>query len=679
MASSGPDPEEMKARYRQLGNLEEDVDLVGIALMRKYGGGMEDFQNYTPRFEDPTDDFIVAQPDPEPDNVTFGFSIEFAMATCRGRNQAADPHQYDTRWLPHYLGAHAYRPNGIRFLDKDDEKRWRLWVREHIYEAHQVTGVHISRRNNDPLWPGHEKEDVSKFFSRRTFGLLEGAEFRLYQRAFLQPSLGFGAVWNHVLTADQNKNNARNVILYDFESYCTGQNILPQWVTPETDNWLAENLIKPGYNFLRGGWPYDRQEFSNEMKGQFVEAARAFRERLDLATDTNLLQPKVVPDMDDKHRYYTIGRSDDILVDYLRDTDYGEEKKKINLVRRYKWFPGKIKTPVRHDYTDPDSYRIAEGACLILRTMYRIHKPLSSIGGTVCVHIGANYHWTLRQLKRFVTVWLFIEPFLPHLFRKERGSSYTARPLMQFSRIGRYLEILRSYRNMPYPYDNEELYRLEWFRNRVYSEERFDDMRLHVPIVFPETHRLKDLLYEIWQYRSINALREGLGDCNQLDDHENQGDMALYIGMHGWKRTNDRAWDWNPQTRDQTISIRLMQSTLNPRHIAAWLRILNTIAEYARNATLDTYSDCLKYIWRGEGDIEDRIGLAMGCGIAMNYCVQHMHPRGVGDRQYLEYPDEDVADWDNPFTVEGFGSDFWVVDQNEPDWDVDGQMFAADP
>ncbi|KAI0596742.1 hypothetical protein F4775DRAFT_563337 [Biscogniauxia sp. FL1348] len=482
----------------------------------------------------------------------------------------------------------------------------------------------------------------------------------------MDASLGYGYEWNPNLTPDENRKQAWAEIRDQFYEYLKSIQIHPGWVLYTTICYIANNFRRP--TFLRGNWPDDvREQLIQTTKDSLWRVTQLKLILTDLyERPINSKWP--VRGMQEQHRFYTLGRSSDILIEYLVDADYGLPLKKPYLVRQYKWFPGKLRSRIMYAGT-PESTDSLHAVCLELRDTYRFHKPLSTVGGTVCIHVGAAEFWTLTQLKKFATLWILIEQNCLKLFRKDRGSEYSTRPLGTHSRIAKYLQLMRN--NQGYAHDQDEIVNLEWFRNRVYSEKRMDEFRKYVPIVFEEDDLKGEVIREIWQYRSINALREGLGDSKQIDDPENQGDMAVYFGMHGWKVTGDRPYDWNPETRDQSISVRLMHSTMNPRHIEAWASIVTSMARLAR-ADLNEYADALRYLWKGPGLFWGRIAQLSGDLGSTVYLTLRFHPYGMdaeGLAGYLEYLDGDKGLWMQPWVVQGYGSEFIPREEDEPDND----------
>ncbi|KAI1485717.1 hypothetical protein F5X96DRAFT_689959 [Biscogniauxia mediterranea] len=724
-AMAEPDPVVERQRYLQL-DLREDVDIVGMELRGRYQNNIFEYLEYTPEIEDEIDlvpedgedyndedeDEDMADADKEDDLATiwanwqgenpddtnnkngpnnphapnktksdkkkdfdpaiirrnklcWGFSLEFAMATCRGRNSKTDPHPWETRWLPWYLGTPKLRPNGIRFLDEFDEKRWNLWVRDHIYETLQIAGEDTARIDDDTLWPGHKEKDESSFYDRLDFGILEAAENHKLICSFVDAFNGYGYDWDPQDTPATNRIKAWAQIREQFEEYLLANQVHPGWILYTTTLYIADNFRRP--TFLRGDWPdATRDQLITIARGGLWPFTLLSQRLLDMY-DRPLTAKAPVRKMRDKHRFASVGRSSDVLIDYLIDADYQRPGKDPNIVRRYKWFPGKFRSRTMDD--DPTTFRSMRSTCVALRATYRIHKPLSTIGGTLCVHIGSVEFWTLTQLKKFATLWILAEKAIMKCCRKERGSEYTARPLGTHSRLAKYLELMRN--RQGYAYSCEDIVELEWFRNRVYSEKRMDEFRAYVPIIFPDGDHIGELIQEIWQYRSINALREGLGDAKQLEDPENPGDMAVYFGMHGWKVTGDRPYDWNPETRDQSISIRLMHTTTNPRHIENWVNVLLSLAEVARGSIND-YAWSVKHLWRGRGHIWQRIADITDEVDAMDYLITAFHPYGVdaeGLAGYLQYYDEDKGYWGSPFVSEGHGSEFFYRGVDDPDDD----------
>ncbi|KAI1496540.1 hypothetical protein F5X99DRAFT_424487 [Biscogniauxia marginata] len=639
----------------------EDIDIVGDQLRNDYNDDLRQFQEaFDPRNVDNEND------DPPPPNslanipkvLTWGATLEVCVATSRGMDVKSDPHPAETRWLSRYFSEKEFAQGGLIYKDMKDTREWILGTRYRILETLRLRGIHTGNTPDSSLYAGHNPNNEP--FDPEVLGFHEGYENMSLYRLFVHPVNGYGTDWNPNISEQDNVDIATTGIRAHFLQYADANGLHPSWVLGTTIHFVAEQFRQP--TFLRGGWPQGAaDEVCRQCKYLMLEDIVRYGFILQGYEDIDANPTYVrVPGMKRRDMFVTCGRNHNMNMSSVQNVDYQRADEEDILPRRYRWFLAKIRTPVL-DTTDA-SYNMIQSVCHNLRREYRIHKPMSVLSGGTHIHLGSTHGWTLKQLKRFVSLWVLVEWHFCRLFRSERCTAWQNLPIATHSRIGRYTrEYRRDLVTPGYTYNEEMMRDLEWYRVRHWNETRRIQSHHNIHIDFYHESHLQEFMDEIWQYPSINMLREGLADGYQYEEGQSRDGMAIDLDVNGYKRTGDRPPGSNRMNRTQTVIVRILQSTLDTQHINSWAKVLNAMVEFVHTAPDWEFAERTARIWVAPRRPDTNASRTMGffrtfarefnVPDAIAYLVGKDHPYGI--MGYYVYPDNDKVDWEEPFMTVG--------------------------
>ncbi|KAI1457960.1 hypothetical protein F4805DRAFT_426005 [Annulohypoxylon moriforme] len=305
----------------------------------------------------------------------------------------------------------------------------------------------------------------------------------------------------------------------------------------------------------------------------------------------------------------------------------------------YRWFGAEVISPVMPMNSDATAAKIRQ-ACSVLRDYFRIHKPMERSTG-LHVHFGHKHGWNLQQMKRFVTLWIIIEPIIIHCHRKDRGvrnATWVAN-MFDFSKLSTYL-FSPSQRD-------RQLYECE---PRATAEQRDASrvlMNMHVPVNRLD-QRQREYIEKIWCYQTLSEMHEAVTSPSRS--------LSARIRISGGK-TSDGADYATPQT----IEIRTMQGTIDANHINHWIAVMKRVMYYVRNQTADQFRELLSRFFDRIHGPDDLWLLLQLLEAPMETRQYFAHPYNRGydpgtSEQWWMYPDRDVVDWTQPFMVKGHGA-----------------------
>jgi len=223
-----------------------------------------------------------------------------------------------------------------------------------------------------------------------------------------------------------------------------------------------------------------------------------------------------------KKRYLTFSISHDRHPDRsgVRAAQYANcpPRGAMNPLHRYRWVPIEVASPVFNagssaNPSQPQDtiYGPLARVCRALRYNLRTHhSAMPSLNMTTSVYVGHTEGFTLLELKKFVTMWLFLEAELAYLHRGHRVSKagkWTCNSIVKGSRLA---EVLDG-RPLTTPLSDPD----GILPHQPPATARFWDtvMQQYVPTdeVFTSFYNWEELFVRcVWQYSSISDLARAL-------------------------------------------------------------------------------------------------------------------------------------------------------------------------
>jgi hypothetical protein len=287
----------------------------------------------------------------------------------------------------------------------------------------------------------------------------------------------------------------------------------------------------------------------------------------------------------------------------------------------YKWFGAEIRSPIM-DYDNPRSHETLRTVCKTLRDTLRIHKPMAGISTGLHVHIGQPAGWTLLHLKKFATLWHLLEPSLYKLHRRDREQNLWCVPVGQNCNLARYV-FFQELRYDQYAATTTGPPRKAYERQMV----------SHLPQI--DSPRLEEYFVNIWQYQTINDLRDAMN-----------GATGLESGMR-WQVSGDKL-SLRPDgpSKIQTLELRMMQGTMDADHIWRWASLLERVVVFARDSSPLDFKLAIDSLRKNI--LSDRLGFNQDD-------LEWFRARRT-DNDYFAYPDPDgMVNWKDPFCAPGYG------------------------
>ncbi|KAI0846877.1 hypothetical protein F5Y00DRAFT_128766 [Daldinia vernicosa] len=261
------------------------------------------------------------------------------------------------------------------------------------------------------------------------------------------------------------------------------------------------------------------------------------------------------------------------------------------------------------------------------------------------VHLGHKHGWNLLQVKRFVTLWVLVEPILIHLHRKDRiAMAKWCRKLEEGTCLGQAL----------FHADRNVRYRQAGCTPRSSPAERArnrENMAANCEISGADA-RKREFLHNVWHYTTISELTDALAGG---EDEENDfARPSIRVRIRGYKKSE------NPTVNSPgTIEVRTMHGTLDADHILQWLVVLQKMLDLSRNATAEVFKGTTGLMVRALNRTDQRVyHVLLGLQIhprTVHYFMSETNRVGdnTRDQDWWVYPDVDKVDWLEPFMVPG--------------------------
>ncbi|KAI0905813.1 hypothetical protein F4823DRAFT_627555 [Ustulina deusta] len=592
------------------------------------------------------------------DQGTFGVELEFLVVQCPkvkmdtdGKFVTVDQHPKDHRWLStmlsswevDYMRKMRHREDIELYLDRNDTYCDYLNEsgneRRSQYSRTKLTRVLRDRGLVVIKWPEasiNRREEHIKFVPVNNFNESEESDDEREEDFPNMSRLGnFKSSYDYdeSRTIDRNLSEAAEKWQHDYENYHRENNLkiyrtrggdittLANKMTIEGCPDLADYRLRSIREVVAQGLRFKRTEWKQQRENE----------------RNNQIDPLHVPVPGLRQQYKAWTVTTDLSVD-------GTGMTKIRYAYpnseapwdEYYWFGAEVVSPVL-PMGDERSREAVRVACGSLRDAFRCHKPMRDSTG-LHIHLGHTRGWTLLQAKKFATFWFLTEMTIHQLHRYDRH-------------IDR--KWCAKIRNRS---------RLWCALFSVVDEERRDCagaiqashppsqrreyeaiMEANVP-VDRVTKDERKLLYYLWQYDSITALNEGLGQ-NQY----------CRTGIKWRIRGQNSSLEEYPQEPEEpkepgTIEVRIMQGTLDADHINNWVVVLEHIVHVVRNLSEEKFQVFLRQFLACR-TYEQLLTLLHVPDDIQEYWKDPK--RRDSKREFWEYPDKDEVDWIDPFMVSG--------------------------
>ncbi|KAI0421201.1 hypothetical protein F5X98DRAFT_391121 [Xylaria grammica] len=337
-----------------------------------------------------------------------------------------------------------------------------------------------------------------------------------------------------------------------------------------------------------------------------------------------------VPGLKQKYKAWTVTFDPSVDGNGMVKDRYSNTDNTESPFDEYFWFGAEVVSPVlpmKHERSR-EAIRVACGA---LRDSLRCHKPMEVSTG-LHVHLGHTKGWTLFQAKRFATLWSLTENTLLRLHRKDRDADIKWCAKM---REGSLLWRACHSTNL------SERRTCAGIPQRYHPEAKRREFEAQMEANVPSNAVSDEFIFYLWQFDSINALNEGLG----------QNDFCK-PGVRWRIRGVDSSLDGNIFAVGEpgTIEVRVMHGTLDADNINNWVIVLEHIVDVVRTFDDEKFKDLLAQHLADERP--DRLLHLLGVPDDIREYWRDPKRRDEGDR-YWEYPDKDLVDWVDPFMVPG--------------------------
>ncbi|KAI1322486.1 hypothetical protein F5Y16DRAFT_415929 [Xylariaceae sp. FL0255] len=293
----------------------------------------------------------------------------------------------------------------------------------------------------------------------------------------------------------------------------------------------------------------------------------------------------------------------------------------------YVWWSAEVISPI-YDVNNVECRKSVFKVCQTLRDTFRIHKPLEEIGNGLHVHVGQELGWTLLHLKKFATLYVFLERELFSYHRRDRSTGMYCTPMKRLP--GGLLEW--AFRDNPALFGND---------NRATTQEpdksRYErQLENHVPLdqlnkLGGDEHKMRLCLQNLWQYDTVDQVAHRFG----ADAAGVKGALKVYI------RGRKRSQTFDGASKD-TIEFRMMQGTLDAGHIWKWARICTSLVSVARDSNRTQFKNLIGQLLNEERVLENAMTPEDRLWWSMNKT----------DGQFFEYPD---LFWPTVFMAPGAG------------------------
>ncbi|KAI1175384.1 hypothetical protein F4777DRAFT_598563 [Nemania sp. FL0916] len=590
---------------------------------------------------------------------TFGVELEFLMVQCArltlaadGRLVARDPHSDEPGWISSRMPVWERRnlradllrgsinnfagPNGTFSDPLDDDlekKRWR-YSRVKLARVLRNQGLVVIK------WP---EED---------FGFEDDAYVAI-------PDFSESDDSDDEREEDFPNSNLldrfRSTYTYDpsLDGETNGRAIMPKWQA-DYDNFHATNglrIYRTRDNDIDSlinrctavGFPatasnrlrLTREAFKTRLTEQRDEAKQAREDDRNAQIDP-LHVP--VPGLSPQYKAWTV--TVDISVDGngMNVDRYANPANLDDPYAQYHWFGAEVVSPV-FALGDERARQAIRIACGSLRDALRCHKPMEVSTG-LHIHLGHTLGWTLYQAKRFATFWLLTEMTILALHRRDRDADAKwCAKIWGGSSLWRALYSTNPQHHTTYagrvPNNNPP------DQKQTYADEMAANVSRNANM--PDQYR--ELIYLIWQYPSITALHQGLGESTLVR-------TGIKWQIRGVNSSLERPAANDPSaSQPGTIEVRIMQGTLDADHINNWVAVLEKVCHAVRDLSDNDFRQLLDQFLNSP--TRDGLLQVLGVSDSVRQYWRDRKRRDAMDR-YWEYPDHDMVDWNQPFMVPGY-------------------------
>ncbi|KAI3332622.1 hypothetical protein F4824DRAFT_504053 [Ustulina deusta] len=545
-----------------------------------------------------------------PNATTMGFEFELCVAVATNTKMMPDPHPNDGRWISDHLIERSHESLSYKYT-----------ARNKLVDTLVAHGVPAQK--NPENWYSEYGDDDGDF---QWWDSLE-YENPNQNDNFLMNWMG-NYQWNGLQTDDENVSMAATELATQFWHYHQHHN-LEVYMTRQA---LIESVGNNLHFMIVGVISRDcRERVKTLWVEQVIQSAR--EEKKSHYSAKAPPDPNLVPNLGVKVQYHAWSVTDDIsILDRGPDRyDYQvpDGSVRVNALSGlpigeppdlYKWFGAEVISSVL-DYDNPQTLRALRTVAKALRSELRIHKPMGKIETGVHVHIGQQAGWTLLHLKKFATLWHFIEPSMYTLHRRDRGYSSWCLPMTDGCVLARLV------------YGRQHSFARYGALTTGPKRSAYEMQMMQYLPDLGGRKRLREFLYHVWQYETLDDLKQGMGTT------------VFGTSCIRWRISGDKLSDNPDPDNIQTLEFRMMQGTLDADHIWKWASILERLVVFARDATDVVFRETMAGIL--EKTLPDSLGLN-------RYDLEWFRTRRTNEDCFA-YPDNDAVDWSDPFMVPGYG------------------------
>lgn len=486
---------------------------------------------------------------PQPGKYTYGVEFEFLLATKTRADDGRDPHPADDRWLSAAL------------LGDPDQTLYEYTVRNRMADAMRRGGV-IVNKSRDATDMFHSPRSQAA----RRLAFLDSLEPDVLADRALRArtnDLAVGAnsgwvppacVWDAAQDRDANIVRNARALVAAFEAQHGAAGVPLRDTAQDTVDGLAARWLAPGARGRLQGREWDALAASDLRFHWHLRAMDRVAADAE-AWELRRRDPRHVEiaGMQDKYRAWQATQDVSVTENGVRLSHYQMPAGYVpgstgyaDPPFTYVWWGGEVISPV-YDVGDPDAFDTVQTAARQLRDELRIHKPMSSVGSGLHVHLGHQDGFSLLQLKRLVTLWYAIEESMYSLHRMDRYTGSYCTPMRAESRLAMALFS---------PNALDKNYNQEYLPNGGQGlAEQYDRyMQPKLPLDLMDA-KTKEFVTNVWRYPTITNLNEAMGSGGITT-------MGLRFNFSGGKRT--RRADW---CQKQSLEFRQMQGTLDADHV----------------------------------------------------------------------------------------------------------------
>ncbi|KAI1764231.1 hypothetical protein GGR53DRAFT_327373 [Hypoxylon sp. FL1150] len=550
------------------------------------------------------------------DRTTVGVELEFLVAIAPEK-ETLDQHPADRRGLLQGMDDIAF-----------EDPRLQVTVRNAIIDALRASNLVAAKGESSNIYLGATAEFG---WASRLDQDPNGNNNLAYLRAYWK----FRHPWNGFIDERENQVEASNQLLKQFIQFHESNGLVFRRTTQQVIEAVGGSLDLFTIGFPPGALP-GLQRLWVERARQEIEQ----RWRQEDQREANVVDPNAIllPGMDPKYRAWTCTRDASFSADTANLDHYSIKGYAPPFgsdfpapPTEYKWFSGEVVSPIL-DFDHEDTPLAIIRACNILRSRFRIHKPLSVIGTGFHVHFGQERGWTLLHLKKFTTAWLLLEESIEKLHRIDRSQdNFFSQSLRENSNLAKNIIAPSTGPAARSTLRNRDPDKADWYDTRALQ---------HVDFSLPQiSDFMRDLIRELWQYETVDDLNHGMT--------VQRGYGHIRYRLSGVSRAFRPTRGMYGTGILQTLEFRIMQGTLDADHMWLWMSICRQLILFSRDLDDGQFRDSLTAMLTAAVPPVDVLRLQ---GRVVNYFLVRLS-QITG---YFEYPDKDKIDWNSPFMLPGY-------------------------